>query len=235
MRVCWAARRVRSVLRCRLLRYSHSLCLGWLVLLMVVTVYEWAWSAQSSGLGLGGVGVGDVSRHWEMDRTLWRRDGLLSNLSSQHNLSRQGQRLPSSHPSDGKVALHFFRLNKTTPIHHAPSNITPSSAPPTPLLDTVGIRLMPKSPILVSEGHSLKVTCVALQLMHRHQDDAPYITFEFPPMPRTLERQIIMMLRPGTTYILLHYRLQIYISQKLGDYILVYWVSITLDVASDHC
>ena len=65
-----------------------------------------------------------------------------------------------------------------------------------PVLDKDGIKIMPKAPV-VPEGNTLQISCVAKQLIKRQEQDAPYLTFQFPPMPGKYERKISMILRPG--------------------------------------
>lgn len=64
------------------------------------------------------------------------------------------------------------------------------------VLDKDSIKIMPRSPV-VPEGHTLQVSCVAIQLLNRQEGQAPYMTFEFPPMEERDEKKISMALRPG--------------------------------------
>lgn len=88
---------------------------------------------------------------------------------------------------------------QTSPIHSSSLASIRQSLPDTigePVLDKDGIKIMPKAPV-VPEGHALQISCVAKQLIQRQEQVAPYLTFQFPPMPSKYERRVSMTLRPG--------------------------------------
>lgn len=64
------------------------------------------------------------------------------------------------------------------------------------VLDSERIKIMPRVPV-VAEGHSLQVSCVVKQLLVRQEREAPYLSFEFPPMEEKYEEKISVSLRPG--------------------------------------
>ena len=156
----------------RLLRYALCLCVCWLPLIaLIITAY----SCNKEGA--------------------WSPPGVKTVVHSDQPVIND--RTSQQHVNSTWISAQYTYLHisphKTTP--------TPSTANEVPILDTYGIKIMPKSPILVAEGHSLQVSCVATQLLHRQQDQAPYLTFELPQPSLAREQQLSMSLRPGNRYV----------------------------------
>ena len=53
------------------------------------------------------------------------------------------------------------------------------------------IRIRPVRPV-IQEGDSLLLTCVVIEHRSLHGDDDPYLNFELPEMPYSLENEILL-------------------------------------------
>lgn len=181
----------------RLLRCRHYVCMGWLVILvLIVTVYSFSSKgAWSPPITEHETGKAEELQIWQqrivIRSNLHHQDIMLSSKTTEQ--LPEGQRLPSKSEQLPPPTSSI----QTTLHNSSTSNVASYSARPTPVLDTHGIKIIPKSPVLVAEDHALQITCVAIQLMHRQEQFAPYMTFELPTMSLVQERKLSMALRPG--------------------------------------
>lgn len=170
---CWLLRPRRRLVLCR-----GCGCLAWLLTLALLAVLyghssKGAWSPPA------------LEREGDR-RELWERS-VIQKEDDNTSLQKSGSIAPL-----------------TSDYHQTTTSVFNVSTTPTPgpALDTRGIRMMPKSPVLVAEGHALQITCVSIQLMQRQEGHAPYLTFELPLMSPSQERKLSVTLRPGTDTLL---------------------------------
>lgn len=163
-----------------------------LLILAVIWAYSWirgAWSHSAH--------IQPAIREEELNRS-----HVGDRYPDKHELSMDARGLTKIELllSQHQESNHTLSNTLSTMTYRSLSNHSHTAAnPPSlspPVLDTKGIKIVPKR-VTVPEGHALKLTCVSTHLLYRQGNQAPYMTFEFPPMSSTLERNILITLAPG--------------------------------------